>query len=103
MRATMALVDYSVFSEAEAKAKGYLLNTTFLEIDLKNGKTMTARVDWGKGSKINPMSMDEVADKFRDCAGYAGWPADRAERAIALVRRLEEIKQVAELTACLAR
>ena len=32
-----------------------------------------------------PISEDEVADKFRDCAEFAGMPADRAERVIELV------------------
>jgi 2-methylcitrate dehydratase PrpD len=102
VRGTMALVDYSVFTETEARAKGYLLNTTFLEIDLKTGRTLSARVDWGKGSKTNPMTMDEIADKYRDCAQYAGWPGDKTEGAIALVRRLQDVGRATELTACLA-
>lgn len=103
VRSTMALIDYRVFSEEEAKSNRYLLNTTLLEFDLKSGRTVSARVDWGKGSKADPMSMDEVADKFRECAHYAGWPADKAEGAIARVRRLESVGSVAELTAFLAQ
>lgn len=64
---------------------------------------LSARVDRGKGSKADPMSMDEVTDKFRECALYARWPAAKAEGAIALVRRLETIERVTELTTCLAQ
>jgi hypothetical protein len=31
----------------------------------------------GQGSPSNPMTYDEVADKFRGCAGFARWPAAR--------------------------
>lgn len=103
IRRIMGLIDYTPFPEQEAEANGYTLVTTLLEIDLKNGRTIAARVDYGKGSKVNPMSMDEVADKFRECAQYASWPEAKAEQAIRLVRRLESVASVRELTACLAK
>ena len=103
VRSTMGLVDYGVFSDAEAKSNGYMLNTTFLDIELKDGRTLSERVDWGKGSKSNPMSMDEVADKLRECAQYARWPADKSERAIDLARRVDAVANVRELMACLAQ
>lgn len=103
IRRTMALVDYTAVTDDEAKADGHLLNTTLLEIDLKRGNTVKVRVDWGKGSKADPMSMDEVAQKFRECADYAGWPGDKAARAIELVRALDTVANVRDITACLAR
>lgn len=102
IRRIMGLIDYTPFSEQEVKAYGYTLVTTLLEINLTDGRTIAARVDYGKGSKVNPMSMDEVADKFRECAQYASWPEAKAEQAIGLVRRLESLGSVRELTACLA-
>ena len=102
IRRIMGLIDYTPFSEQEARANGYTLVTTLLEIELKDGRTIAARVDYGKGAKANPMSMDEVADKFRECAQYARWPEAKAEQAIGLARRLESLASVRELTACLA-
>jgi 2-methylcitrate dehydratase PrpD len=101
VRQTMGLIEYTAFSDADAMAGGYTLVTTLLEIDLADGRRIGSRVDYGKGSKANPMSMDEVADKFRECAQAARWPDAKSERAISLVRSLESLSSVRELTACL--
>jgi len=102
VRQTMDLIEYTAYSDAEARAGGYSLVTTLLEIDLADGRRIGSRVDFGKGSKANPMSMDEVADKFRECAQSARWPDAKAERTISLVRCLESLSSVRELTACLS-
>ena len=98
----MKLVDYDTFPESEARANGYTIVTTFLEIELKDGRKLSARTDFGKGSKANPMSMEEVVAKFRECAQYARWPQAKAEQAISVVRCLESLSSVRELAACLA-
>lgn len=87
----------------DAEAAGYDKMTTILEIRLKDGRTIAGRADFGKGSPSNPMSYDEVADKFRECARFAKWDADRAESVIDAVRRVEEIESVRELTRLLAK
>jgi 2-methylcitrate dehydratase PrpD len=73
--------------------------TTILKIHLKNGRTLSARADFGKGSPANPMSYDEVAEKFRGCAAYAGWPDEKASQIIEGVKRLEDLPDVGALTA----
>ena len=100
IRKTMALINYKPFDDSEAT--GYSLNTTFIEIDLMNGKTIERRADWGKGSKANPMSMEEVEVKFLECAQFAQWPVAKSKRAIEAVRRLEMVRDVKEVTLCLA-
>ena len=47
------------------------------------------------------MSFDEVAEKFRSLAGLAV-PADRAERIVETVGRVEELGNIRELTGLLA-
>lgn len=94
-------IDYTVFSDEEAEAKGYHLWTTFLDITLKDGRTISARVDAAKGSATMPMSEEEVAEKFRDCAAFARMPKDRAEKAIERVLNLEDVKDIRELTGLL--
>jgi hypothetical protein len=49
------------------------------------------------------MSYDEVADKFRECAAFSRWPRAKAERVVELVRRLEDLHDVRELTALLSK
>jgi hypothetical protein len=48
------------------------------------------------------MSYDEVAEKFRECAAFSLWPADKAKRVIELVKGLEDLPDVRELTALLS-
>ena len=85
-----------------AEEAGYDKMTTILDIHLVDGRHITGRADFGKGSPSNPMSYDEVADKFRECAGFAGFREDRIQPVIDAVRRLEELASVRELTALLA-
>ncbi len=47
-------------------------------------------------SPANPMSFDEVAGKFRECAEYSGWPDEKAERVVDMVRELEVLDNVRE-------
>ena len=86
----------------DAEAAGYDKMTTILDIHFADGRHLEGRADFGKGSPSNPMSYDEVADKFRECARFAGFEADRIEPIIVAVRRLEELASVRELTALLA-
>ncbi|MGP1614571.1 MAG: MmgE/PrpD family protein [Pollutimonas bauzanensis] len=82
----------------EAESAGYDKMTTILDIHLTNGRHIQGRADFGKGSPANPMSYDEVADKFRECCDYANWPKDKAEKIVALVQDIENIKNIRELT-----
>jgi 2-methylcitrate dehydratase PrpD len=91
-------MEYTVFSDEEAEAKGYGLLTTFLDLTLEDGRTLSARVDAAKGSASLPMNEDEVAQKFRECADFAQWPAEQSERIIALVLELEEVNDIRTLT-----
>jgi 2-methylcitrate dehydratase PrpD len=94
-------VNFSVHPEAEAA--GYDKMTTIIDINLHDGRTISGRADFGKGSPTNPMSYEEVADKFRGCAEFAEWPESLSEEVIELVRDLEGLESVRELTELLAR
>ncbi len=101
VQAMIQKVDFGVHPEAEAA--GYDKMTTIIEIALKDGRTLSGRADFGKGSPANPMSYEEVAEKFRECAAFSRWPAKKAERVIELVKGLEDLPDVRELTALLSR
>ena len=98
----MERVEFTTYSDAEAKAKNCNIVTTFLEIELKDGTVHAARADHGKGNIADPMSEEEVAAKFHDCAEYAGWPKDKTEQAIELILRLESLQNLRELTTLLS-
>jgi 2-methylcitrate dehydratase PrpD len=99
IKAMMERIDFAAFERIEP---GYTNTTTFIELDLTDGRTLKGRVDYPKGSPQDPMSYDEVAEKFRECADYAEWPADRAARIVALVREFEALADVRTLTAALS-
>jgi 2-methylcitrate dehydratase PrpD len=91
------------YVDPEAEKAGYDKMTTILKITLKDGHTISGRADFGKGSPTNPMSYDEVADKFRGCAAFAEWPSEKANQVVAMVRRLEDVSDVRTLTAPLSK
>ena len=96
VREMMGRVHFGVNPVAEAA--GYDKMTTIIDIHMKDGRTISGRADFAKGSPANPMSMDEVAAKFLDCASSAKWPVVKAKAIVTMVRRLEEVKDVRELT-----
>jgi 2-methylcitrate dehydratase PrpD len=75
--------------------------TSLVKIHLKDGKVLSGRAEFAKGSPANPMSYEEVADKFRGCAEFAKWPSAKAESVIAAVKSLENVADVTSLSAAL--
>jgi len=77
--------------------------TTIIDIELTGGRKVSGRSDFGKGSPADPMSYDEVANKFRENAEYAKFPMQRAEQVIAMVREFETMPSIDKLMAALTR
>ena len=77
-----------------AEAAGYDKMTTIIDIYLKNGKRISGRGDFGKGSPAIPMTYDEVADKFLGCTEFAKWPSIKSKKIIDIVRNLEKVKDI---------
>ena len=100
VKAMIERVHFGVNPEAEAA--GYNKMTTILAIKLKDGRTLTGRADFGKGSPANPMNFDDVAAKFLDCAGYAKWPSQKAAAIVKMVAKLEDVKDLKALTSLLS-
>ena len=85
-----------------AEAAGYEKMTTIIDIELAGGRTVSGRADFGKGSPVNPMSDEELAAKFRECAAWGRLPTANAERIIELVLGLEKVKNIRSLMRLLA-
>ena len=100
VRKMIEKVDFVV--DPEAEAAGYHKMTTLIDIELANGRKVSGRADFGKGSPAMPMTYNEVADKFRENAAFAGFPAHQAEEVVARVRELESLPSNQALTAALA-
>jgi 2-methylcitrate dehydratase PrpD len=84
------------YVDPEAESAGYDKMTSLLKIYLKDGRVITGRADFAKGSPTNPMTFEEAAAKFRGCAEYAAWPRVKTEKIVALVKDLDS---VADMTA----
>jgi len=95
----IAKIDFGVHPEAEAA--GYEKMTTLIDIELHDGRVVSGRADFGKGSPANPMSDDEVANKFRECASWGKLPRSNQEKLIDRVFHLDKVKRVRELTSLL--
>jgi len=82
-----------------AEAAGYNKMTTILDIRLRDERTISGRTDFAKGSPAIPMSYQEVADKFLDCAAFARWPGYKANRVVETVSKFETVSDIRTLTA----
>jgi 2-methylcitrate dehydratase PrpD len=91
-----------VVDEVAEKA-GYHKMTTIIDIELTDGRKISGRADFGKGSPANPMSYEEVADKFRENADFAGMRGSNADEIVELVRNLDVLPSIDQLTAKLLR
>jgi 2-methylcitrate dehydratase PrpD len=94
-------IEFGVHPEAEAA--GYEKMTTIIDIELTDGRRFGGRADFGKGSPTNPMTDDELAGKFRECAAWGKLPSANADKVVDMVFNLEKLKSIRDLTKLLAR
>jgi 2-methylcitrate dehydratase PrpD len=103
----IARVHYAVdpeFNKLElqgASLQAMLVEQSGLKIYMKDGRVISGRTEPAKGSPENPMTYDEVADKFRGNAEFAKWPKEKAESVIEQVKALESAPDMGKLTAAL--
>jgi len=88
-------VEFTVHPEAEAAGSDKM--TTFIDIALADGRSVGGRADFGKGSPAHPMTDDEVAAKFRECAAWGKLSGAAADQIVAFVMDLEGAANVATL------
>lgn len=81
-----------------AEQAGFDKMTSIVKVHLKDGRTFSGREDFAKGSPTYPMSFEDIVDKFKGCAEYAGWPAGKTQQIIDFVRGLERATDVGKLS-----
>jgi 2-methylcitrate dehydratase PrpD len=94
--------EYNKLELQGASLQAMLVEQSFLKIYMKDGKTISGRTEPAKGSPENPMSYEEIADKFRGNAEFAKWPKQKAESVIEMVKSLENAPDMTRLTSALA-
>ena len=90
------------YVEPEAESAGYDKMTSLLKIHLKDGRVITGRAEFGKGSPANPMTFEEAAAKFRGCGEFTEWPKAKTEKIIAFVKALDAAPDARALTPLLS-
>lgn len=65
-------------------------------VRLQNGEVCSRKVDIAKGNSRNPLSMEELNNKYRDCVRSSLSPED-TDKSLDLISRLESINDIAEL------
>jgi 2-methylcitrate dehydratase PrpD len=101
VRAMIEKVNFGVHPEAEAA--GFDKMTTIIEVELADGQVLRGRADFGKGSPANPMTDEELAEKFRQCAAWGGLDKARTDAVLKLLWKIEELHDVNELTTLLRK
>jgi 2-methylcitrate dehydratase PrpD len=101
VQAMIQKVDFVIDERAEAA--GYHLMTTYIDIELKDGRKISGMADFGKGSPANPMSYEEVSTKFLECAEFANWDQGKAKEIVGMVAEFEKLGDIRGLMALLRR
>ena len=76
-----------------------LEEAAILKVHMKDGRVLSTRTEPAKGSPKNPMTYEEVADKFRTNADFARWPAAKAQAIVSLVQAIESAPDMSRLSA----
>jgi 2-methylcitrate dehydratase PrpD len=85
----------------EIEAKGFERIRSLVEVKLKDGRVLTKEAFTSRGTPERPMTREELAGKFRDCA--RGVIPERAmEEALGLIYNLEQAGDVRALGGLLA-
>jgi len=67
-----------------------------LNVKLKDGRKLSQHVEIPKGWPKNPLSEEELTDKYKDCARLVLSPGD-IDRSVELFKNLEEVEDITDL------
>jgi 2-methylcitrate dehydratase PrpD len=78
---------------------------TEINMKMKDGRTLKANTDFPKGHYYeSPITYDEIKAKFRNNVAYSkSVSSKKAEKALSLIEKLEDLKDASELIALLVK
>ncbi len=96
-------LSHKVTPRADEALNALGVSPAIVEIKTKDGHVYSKRVDTPYGSPQNPMSMDAIAAKLRDCASFAARPIseENLDKLIQMVSHLEEVSDVRRIVGLL--
>ncbi len=80
---------------------GPALTQARVRVHLRDGRVLAQRADGARGYPAQPASDDELNAKFLECARRA-LPAVACERALVMLRRIDQVEDIRQLTAALS-
>jgi 2-methylcitrate dehydratase PrpD len=95
VKAMIEKIEFGIHPDAEAA--GYDKMRTIIDINLADGQVISGYADFGKGSPTNPMSDDELVEKYMGCADWARAPEATARETVDQVMSLERLGTVPDL------
>lgn len=75
------------------------ITAAIVEIMTRDGRHYSRRVDFPYGHPTNPMSLEDIIAKFRECAAFSVHPLShpRIERTIDLITHLDQVDDVSQI------
>jgi 2-methylcitrate dehydratase PrpD len=71
-------------------------------VTLKDGRSYSEGYYPAKGATDNPLTREELLEKFNECAEWGRVPPGKARRAIEILLDLERMSTADELMSCLS-
>ena len=77
-----------------------IIGSTIMEIKTKNGKKFSKEIQFPRGNPKNPVTMEEVIEKFHKCVNYSirPFPKENIDKIVDLLYNLEQLEEVTQLT-----
>ncbi|MFC1820137.1 MmgE/PrpD family protein [Thermodesulfobacteriota bacterium] len=81
-----------------------LNSSSQIEIVTNDNRSYRKAVDYHKGHYLNPISWDELTEKFRSCNHFSAkpFPRENVESLIQMVEKLEEVENVTKIVSLLS-
>jgi 2-methylcitrate dehydratase PrpD len=89
-------------ADPAADEGGYREMTSLIDVELTDGRVLSTRAEFGKGSPANPMRDAELVDKFLRCLAWGGVDEAAGREVAERVLALEDEASLDEVIAPLA-
>jgi 2-methylcitrate dehydratase PrpD len=93
----MSRIEVTVETGLQADGRGKFPMPGIVTVTEKNERKTQEAFEYVKGHPNNPMSFDEVAEKFRDCARFGRPDWNNLEEVVQLVAALQDSQDAGKL------
>jgi 2-methylcitrate dehydratase PrpD len=93
----MSKIEFLTADEELNRFAPYLFGT-IVSVLTKDGKEYVEKVAFPKGEPENPMTQEELIEKFKSLILYGGFDETKANKLISIINKLEQVKEIDELT-----